>query len=226
MKLTVEQELGLGLVGAAAAVGLVFYRDEVVNVVSDIADRGTKLSTSKLDGLVVMPAPDELVAQAEQALGGSLAIGPYSSADVYAVIRMSRSEAGPRDNDLSRQVRMNVALNDAEELGWSLFDLITFSKHADSRGFFGRQEDGRRYASTNDPYGKDWQLFADVVNQRAQGIDLAQGGVKFVDTKSMGVQPGTGKWEDLVARWAKEGLHPYQLALEGLPSDLYIFKRG
>lgn len=222
--MTRDQELAAKLAAGAALGVALLYHEEIIATTKDVITRGARLTQTKLAGLVIPDDPDELAAAAEQVLGQSLAYGPYSSLDVYALIRMARSEAGARDNDISRKVRMHVAINDFEALGWQhLSSLFLYSTHPDSKGLFGSQEDGRRFATTRDPYAGDFLLAKEVIDERAQGVDLADGARKFVDRKSMGRQHGSGSWENLVARWGNEGLEPEQLTLPGLPDDFYVF---
>lgn len=227
--MTKNEELALQVALGAGVLGVIVFREEIVNSTKDLIGRGVKLTTSTLvDGLVI-ESPRDLAAEAEGVFGQPLAHGAYSSIDVYALARMARSEAGSRDNDISRKVRMHVTINQYEAASWArrLVDLITYSKNDASRGYFGEQSDGpRRVATTRDPYAGDVMLAWEVIDERANGIDLSEGATNFVDRKSMGKQKGSGSWDALVARWGASGLEPYQLELPGLPSDFYLFKKA
>lgn len=215
--------------GALLAVGagvLLFWRRELVNTTVDVITRGARLTQTKLNGedpAYIDTDPADLVAVAEDAFGGSLAHGAFSSLDVYALARMSRSEADARDGDLSRTARMHVALNDARDLQWSPSRLMLYSKNADANGYFGEQR-LRRYATTRDPYAGDVQLAWRAIDEDAQGLDPTGGAVKFVDRDSMGVQKGSGSFDALVERWAKEGLQPFNV--DGLTDNFVVFRRA
>jgi hypothetical protein len=223
-----DQDLAIDLAALAALGVAVFYREEIVNTTKDVVTRGARLTKSTLSDGLVLDAPEDLAAAAETAFGQPLARGEYSRLDVYALTRAARSEAGARDNDISRKVRMHVLINQYLDSSFSsLASLITYSKRADARGFFGEQSDGpRRVATTRDPYAGDVHLAWQVIDERSQGIDLAQGGTNFVDRKSMGKQKGSGTWEALLERWGAQGLEPFQLDYPGLPSDFYLFKKA
>lgn len=227
--MTKNEELLMQVALGAGALGVIVFHEQIVNTTKDLISRGVKLTTSTLvDGLII-ETPEELVTEAEATFGRPLAHGPYSSLDVYALARMARSEAGARDNDISRKVRMHVTINQYEAAAWArrLADLILYSKNDASRGFFGEQSDGpRRVATTRDPYAGDVLLAWEVMDERANGIDLSEGASNFVDVKSMGKQKGSGSYEALLERWGAKGLVPYQLDLPGLPSDFVLFRKA
>jgi hypothetical protein len=219
-----EQETGLVAAAALGVVGLLYHR-EIVATARDIVSRGARLTDTTLndrDPAWIEWEPADLAAQAESVFGQPFARAAFSSLGVYALARMSRSEAGPRDGDDSRRVRMHVALNDVAELGWELPRLFLFSKYDGADGHFGEQR-GRRYSTARDPYAGDILLAWQAIDDHAAGTDPTGGAVKFVDADSMGKQKGSTTWPALVERWGKEGLTPYNV--QGLGENFYVFRR-
>ena len=197
------------------------------NTIMDTITRGKRLTYTTLgaDGLIP-DDPAELAAQAGEVLGRDL------PQELYDLARMKRSEQGTDDGRL----RVHVALNDAEEHNWSTHFAITYSTNAAARGWYGEQftpadrapggqKSVRRYATTRDPYEGDVTIVERVLLERAQGLDPTGGAVKFVDRSSMGgVQEGSIAYDELVRRWAAEGLHPF--TVPGYPADLVVFRRA
>lgn len=213
--------LGLAVVGVTA-----YFHRPIINTVADVITRGKRLTNAPVDAAGIVRAdPGDLASAAMAVYGSNFAEGDYSALDVYALARMSRSEADRSDNNLSRTVRMHVALNDFAEVNWAdhLADLFLYSNDQDARGYFGTQTH-RRYATTNDPYEGDIRLAIQAIREQANGIDPSAGAVKFVDSAAMGgVQAGTGTWAALVERWEKDGLKPYNIV--GLPDQFFVFRR-
>lgn len=201
--------------GGGGVVGLV---DDVTNMIGDLVKRGQRLSQSpRLDSNGQVPLdPEELRAQAEATLGRPV------SMDAYALARMIRAEGGSGPVP-EKQARAWVALNDAHQHGWSLLYTI-----AGPDGLFGRQR-GWRYASgrderngdTSDPYENDLYVAESVL--ACVLPDNTGGAVKFVDIDSFGVQEGTGSYEDTVAKWAKDGLQPFEV--DGASAPFRVFRR-
>jgi hypothetical protein len=224
---TENQRLGvLAGAGVLGFVGLWFFSPRrIANVVADVVNRGELLTDTQLDDTGVIPFdPADLVEIASGVMGRPV------SADTYALARMRRSEMAIGESDDASALRIHVALNDLEDLntrrlfGWSAEDLITYSTHADHRGLFGEQNDGRRYASTKDPHVGDALLAEQVQQQHASGIDPTGGALKFVDRGSMGAQVGSGSYDNLVVKWAAENLEPS--TIPGYSENFVVFRRA
>lgn len=179
-----------------------------------------RLTTSHLDAHgIVRPSPADLLVEA-------LAVEPgIVGRDVYAMMRMLASEGAghPATWNLRLHVLMNDLddLNDRRHFGWTPHDLVVYSSMPVHRGWFGEQRNGRRYASTVDPTAEHLAPVAYMIWERTMGIDAAQGGLKFVDRAAMGVQRGSGSYDELVTRWATEGLRP-----RDIDGDFVVFRRG
>lgn len=213
------------LLGGAGLL-LFFWRREIVATTTDVITRGERLNHTQLndaDPAFIEDDPDVLVAEAAAVFGQDFAHGGYSALDVYALARMSRSEADSRDGELSRTARIHVALNDARALGWTPARLMLFSKNADANGFFGEQNH-RRYSTARDLYAGDIHYVWRAIDEDQAGQDPTGGAVKFVDKDSMGVQRGSGSFDSLVTRWASEGLQPYNV--DGLTDNFVVFRRA
>ncbi len=224
--MTRSEELALWAVGVVG--GLVLWqRKSIMSTITDTVNRGKRLtySTIRPDG-VVSDDPADLVDQASATLGREL------PQEIYDLARMKRSEQGTDDGRL----RVHVALNDAAENNWSTHFAITYSTNPTAKGRYGEQftpasrapggvKSVRRYATAKDPYEGDVSIVESVLLDRAQGIDPTGGAVKFVDRGALGgVQEGSGSYEDIVSRWATEGLHPF--TVPGYPDDLVVFRRA
>lgn len=179
-----------------------------------------KLTLSTVDSHgIVRPSPAELLIEAR-------AVEPdVVDANTYAAMRMLASEDARHPKTWN--LRCHVMLNDLDDLNarhpdwdWNVHDLIVYSSMSIHRGWFGKQEWGRRYASTEDPTREHLIAYVQVLVERLQGIDNAQGGVKFADREAMGKQHGSGSFEALVSRWAAERLVPTDCG-----DGLYTFKR-
>lgn len=210
---------GAGLLALA-----VWQRGTVVDVVK----RGRKLTDAPVgsSGKVDM-YPAALAAEASRRLGRNVAT------TVYAGARMVRSEGSS-----AARVRMHVAINDANELGWDLLRLFTYSTADWARGWFGaqftpavrdalgklvREKSVRRYATSKDPYEGDVVAVEQALAEHQAGIDPTGGAVKFVDKSSFGVQTGTGSYAEIVQRWGADGLRPFNVP--GYSDDLVVFRR-
>ncbi len=175
-----------------------------VHVVEDVVERGARLTTSTIgqNGLV-NESPALLLAQACAALGRDI------TQEAYALARMARSEADPRDGDENRRWRMWTARNDGDAHGWSVFQTVTAATGGGH--VYGGQIPGRRYSTARDPYESDLVL-AEQVLSADWSEDPTGGAVKFADPGALGgVQPGTPSYAALVDRWGAEGLTPEPL---------------
>jgi hypothetical protein len=205
---------GLALVGGAAAiVGTETGRSIVV----DLTNRGRRLTSTTMDGNGnITVAPDELAAQAAELLGRQV------STEAYAMARMFRSEEGSSGAVVKRLLGW-VAINDADELGWDLVQLFTYSTVASRKGHFGQQL-SRRYSTVQDPYENDLAVAELVLAERdGDKGDPTAGAVKFVNKNAFASQAGASNYETVRAQWAKEGLSPTLIA--GAPDNLVFFRR-
>jgi len=186
---------------------------DALNVVTDFAGRGERLTTCQVDDAgVVTDDPDALVAAA------SAAVGYDVSRDAYALARMCRSEEGSADT-LTKVRLCNVAQNQAAQLGFTVWDLMLFHKTSTRAGRFGKQISGR-FSTVKDPYESDLA----AAYQALQLGDQTGGALNFVDRRAFGVQEGATSFDATVASWAKEGKQPG--TLPGSPSSLVFFWRG
>lgn len=221
-----DRDLWIGVAGFGALVGglqlagfnpvgqITAAAGDAGFMVTDVFARGDQLSFGTLgpDGVVV-DDPETLRLAASSRYGSDI------DKNVYALARMVRSEGAKQGN-----YRVHVALNDLAALGWpDAFTLITYSTNAAKKGKYGEQAT-RRYASPKDPYTGDVQTVLQAIDQHDSGFDPTGGATKFVDKDSFGVQAGTGSYEDLVARWAPDGLIPYNMP--DVTSNLVFFKKG
>ncbi len=220
----VKREDGLILGGAALAAIAFWKKDEIKEAIVDVITRGRRLTVAPVGPQgVVETLPAALVAAA------SLVLGRTITQESYDLGRMARSEGAA-----AGRIRMHVALNDAAAHSWSLHFTITYSTNDQAKGLYGEQytpaarapgglSSVRRYSTAKDPYEGDVVLAERVQLERAQGLDPTGGAVKFLDRESLKVQEGAGSYEDTVAKWAKEGLAPFNLP--GYPDDLVVFRR-
>lgn len=208
-----DEEKTLALVGAGGLVALAFWKGPlIVTNVVDVFERGRRLNHTTLnDQDFIDDDPDSLVAEAESVMGISI------GRDIYAMARSGRSEGAD-----GMEYRMHVFLTQAGGLD-NVFNLTVRSTHAYADGRFGEQL-GRRWASSRDPYEGDVRLALKVAADRAAGIDPTGGATNFVDRDSFGVQAGTGRYDALVAKWAGQGLVPYNLP--GATSNFVLFRPG
>ncbi len=174
---------------------------------------------------IIPDDPAELAAQAGAVMGRDL------PQELYDLARMLRSEKGNDDGRL----RVHVALNDAAAHNWSTHFTITYSTNASAKGWYGEQftpadrapggvKSVRRYSTARDPYEGDIAIVEQVLLERAQGIDPTGGAEKFVDRSSLGAQEGSSSYDDIVARWASEGLQPF--TVPGYSDDFVVFRRA
>lgn len=175
-----------------------------------MATRGRRLTSSPApsDGSRLQIYPSDLARVAEELLGRPVSV------ESYALARMIASEAGSGPVP-EKQAIASVALNDARAHGWSLLYTL-----AGPTGLFGPQR-GWRYATSRDPYEQDLQV-AEAVLAGELG-DNTGGATKFVHAGAFGVQEGTGSYDDLVARWGREGLVPDWVP--GTRDDFRVFRR-
>lgn len=213
-----------GLLGVGGLYVYSRYNNQSLTfTVSDPIMRGQKLSSTVLSHGIIPDDPEILRQQA------SIALGRDISNDVLALARMIRSEGASQG-----ELRGHVALNDLNDLGWtSLFYLLTYATD-NRKGHYGEQyapadniypsTSVRRYSTSRDPYAGDVYLAEKILNDRAIGIDKANGATKFVDKNSFGVQEGTGSYADLEQKWEADGLQPFSLPEYG--TDIVLFKKG
>jgi hypothetical protein len=205
---------GLAVLGGVLALG---GTEQGRNLVVDLTLRGRRLSRTNLDqDLKIAVDPAELARAAAQLLGRAVEPG------AYALGRMLRSEEGSSGPEVKRLLAW-VCMNDAEELGWSLLKVLTFSTVAQRKGYFGKQIT-RRYSTAQDPYEQDLLIAEAALDERDQGSgDPTAGSVKFVNKKAFSSQAGASSYEAVRDRWAKEGLSPTLIA--GAPTNLVFFRR-
>lgn len=192
--------------------------EEVGNVIRDYTSRGKRLTVSpRMVNNQVPTYPANLLAEAQATLGRDI------SMDAYALARMIRAEGGSGPVP-EKQARAWVAVNDSRAHGWSMLYTIAGPDY-----LFGQQR-GWRYASgrdertggTVDPFENDLNVAEAVLS--GELADNTGGATKFVDIDSFGVQPGTGTYEETVAKWRREsGLEPFEV--EGARAPFRVFRR-
>ncbi len=194
---------------------------------TDPIKRGTKVTNGTLtDYGYVTPDVASLVRLASAALGRPV------TADALSLARMARSEGIAQG-----ELRMHIALNDLDDLGWSSVTyLLTYSTDPNRKGTYGSQfspafpdagydvKSVRRYATSKDPYTSDIELAEKVLRDRANGIDKANGAVKFLDKSSFGVQEGTGSADAKIAEWEGDGLQSF--TVPGYGDDFVLFRKA
>lgn len=198
---------------ALALLAAWLFGRKAVDTVLDLTKRGRRLSVSNLEGGVILESPEALRAQAQDILGRPVDL------ETYALARMIRSEAGSAPGAEKLAVA-HVAQNDAAELGRELFWVLTYNKQRGGSGMFGEQRGGR-YATSRDPYENDYAA-AEAVQNRSHP-DHTGGAVKFVHLSAFGVQPGTMSADEVIEKWAREGLVPRQV--DGTSASFRVFVR-
>lgn len=217
--------------GAAALVGLAVWKGPAIaagvvvgaGYVTNMFTRGNKLYDSTVDDAgVVTDDPEVLRMQAEAVLGYS------ADLDTLALATMGRSEGVDGE-----EARMHVALNDLADLQRtygtrvysSISALMLHSKNAAADGHFSEQYLGKRYSTAKPAYEGDYHLAEKVRADRADGIDITDGALKFVDKTSFATQRGaTETYDQKVAEWAEAGLEPG--AVDGASSNFVVFRRA
>ena len=189
------------------ALALLFALSGGGDVVIDVARRGRRLTDA--------PGETEETPDALAAAAGAV-VGREVTPEAYVLARMLRSEAGS-GNLVHKSAVAHVALNDANEHGWSLLHTLMVHNDGDRLG----AQRGGRYATSRDPYEVDLEVAEAVMGGRL--ADPTNGAVKFVHVSAFGVQPGTTTFDDVVVRWAREGLVPSEV--DGAGSDLRVFRR-
>lgn len=205
---------GLAALGGAAAV---LGTEQGRRFVTDLTRRGPRLGHTEVDENLNVPATPEVLARRAAAI-----LGRPVTAAAYGLARMVRSEEGNAGPEVKRLL-VHVALNDAAALKWDVVRLLTHSTVEIRRGFFGKQL-SRRYSTARDPYEVDLLVAERALEERGRGADPTGGAVKFVDRRAFGIQPGTRTYADVVAKWAREGLEPFNLP--GAPEDLVFFRKA
>lgn len=214
--------------GVALLVGVAIWKKDTIQaVIMDTITRGKRLTYTDLgDDGQIPDDPADLAAQAADVLGRD-----SLPQDVYDLARMARSEKGNDDGSL----RVHIAINDAESHNWSTHFTVTYSTNATAKGRYGEQftpadrapggvSSTRRYSTAQDPYEGDVTIVEQVLLQRAQGIDPTGGAVKFVDRAALSSQEGARSYDAIVASWAQEGLHPFNVP--GYPDDFVVFRKA
>lgn len=200
------------LAGAVLLAFLIFFGGPVV---VDLVVRGARLTRatwSDADPLTIAEDPEDLAEAASDVAGQVIGV------DEYALARMVRSEQPRGSSDVSTAL-VHTALNDARAHGWTVLHTVTVSSVASRTGRFGNQTT-RRYSTKDDPFDGDLYVVRVAMAMHAGGDDVTGGALKFVDRDAF----SGGKYDAVVAAWAKEGLTPYNLP--GLPSDQVFFRRG
>ena len=182
----------------------------------NLTRRGKRLNDTSLDGDGNVTADPETLAVEAAAV-----VGRPVDLNAYALARMLRSEEGSQPPEVKRLLA-HVALNEAAARRVSLLQLLTNSTVASRTGKFGRQR-SRWAATTWSPYEIDLGVAEEVIAE-GQSLDPTGGARRFVDRLAFGVQPGTGSYADLVAKWAKEGLMPARIP--PAPLRLVFFRYG
>lgn len=216
--------------GGAALLGVAIWQREAI---VDFVGKGRQLTDVPVGPGGIVPATPAALAAAAAAL-----LGRPVTAEAYALARMIRSEGATE-----WRLRGHVAINDAEDLGWMLLRVLTYSTAAWAAGSFGpqftpaitrtddegglitaREKSVRRYTTSRDPFEADLVHAETVLAEHVAGTDPTGGAVKFVDRSSFGAQAGTGSYQALVDRWAQEGLRPF--TVPGYSDDLVVFRRS
>ena len=227
MSKTHDEELAI--VGGGLLLATLMFARPAARAVVDLTTRGKRLSHSTMVNDVVVESPAALAGEAAATFGL-----PFSR-DVYALMRMVRSEGGSSDE---KRLKVHVALNDAKALGWSWERLMTYADNLDlpggqahptANGHYGRQytnkltpRAGRRYSTAADPYENDARIVLTALDEHNAGIDPTGGARKFLDKDAMGGgQPGTSSYEAKAAQWRSEGWEPTPIA----GTDLVLFHR-
>jgi hypothetical protein len=188
----------------------------------NLVGRGNKLSDSTLTNDVVEEIPDVLIDMASAVLGFT------ADLDTYSLARMGRSEGVD-----GMEYRMHVALNDLRDLQSSYGNfvyssvtaLMIHSKIERADGHYSRQNLGKRYATTKDPYEADYALAQKVMADSVAGIDPTGGATKFVDKSGpFNVDGEETDYAGLVTAWAKDGLTP--ATLPGATDNFVVFRRA
>lgn len=186
---------------------------DAVNFVTDVTTRGQRLTISTPDANgVIREAPSDLVDLASSNLGRPI------DPEAYALARMCRSEEGAADT-LTKVRLCNVAQNQAQALGWSVWELMLFHTTASRAGRFGKQISGR-FSTSQDPYENDL-----AAAEQAQALgDQTDGALNFADKRAFGIQIGSATFEDFKVTLGGEGKNAG--TLPDSPSHLVFWWRG
>ncbi len=216
--------------GAAALLGLAVWKGPAIaagvvvgaGYVTNVFTRGNKLYDSTVDAAgVVTEDPDVLRMQAEAVLGYA------ADLDTLALATMGRSEGVD-----GMEARMHIALNHLEELqrtyGMGVYSsiaaLMLHSKNAAADGHFSEQYLGKWASTAHAPYEGDYHLAEKVRRDRAAGIDVTGGALRFVDKDAFASQRGAKKtYDQVVAAWGAEGYEPG--SVDGASSNFVVFRR-
>lgn len=221
------------LVGTLSAVGFILWKWGIaapslaVGWVSNVFNRGNQLSYGTVTDGIVQEIPEVLANQAEAVLGFT------PDRDTLALARMGRSEGVD-----GMEYRMHVVLNDMASLlsqGHTAYSgvekYLTYSRNESANGHFSIQGDGKRAASTHDPFEGDYALAQKVISDHDSGIDPTNGATKFVDKSGPFYihDPSTGQsvktdYAGIVAAWGADGYTPDD-NLPGATSNFVIFNK-
>lgn len=223
------------IVGGTAAVGFILWKWGIAapivaaGWVQNVFDRGNQLSYSTVtktsEGKIVNEDPSVLNDMASGVLGQT------ADLDTYSLARMGRSEGVD-----GMEYRMHVVLNDMADLtskGYTAYSTITkymtHSKIAAANGHYSSQNEGKRTASTEDPFEGDYALAQKVIADHDSGIDPTNGATKFVDKSGPFYihDPNTGDtvktdYAGIVAAWGADGYVPND-SLPGASSNFVVF---
>lgn len=186
---------------------------DAVNLVADFAGRGARLTTCHTDADgIVTDRPEDLLAAASATLGRDI------DGNAYAAARMARSEEGSADT-LTKVRLINVAINQAQALGWTVWELMLFHKNNARQGHFGRQISGR-FSTVQDPYESDL-----AAAEQAFAIeDQTSGATNFADKRAFGIQEGSTTFEAFKVSLGGEGKNAG--TFPDSPSHLVFWWRG
>lgn len=224
--------------GAAALLGLAVWKgpqiaDGVAQVaagvvvgagyVTNMFTRGNKLYDSTVDAAgVVTDDPDVLRMQAEAVLGYA------ADLDTLALATMGRSEGVD-----GMEARMHIALNHLDELqrqyGTGVYSsisaLMLHSKNPAADGHFSEQYLGKWASTSKAAYEGDYHLAEKVRADRANGIDITDGALRFVDKDAFSSQRGATKtYAQVVAKWGADGYVPGSVA--DATDNFVVFRRA
>ena len=188
------------LVAMAVLALVVLTSPLTIPVITDVVERGAKLSDStNVDG-VIAEGPEVLATMMSAVAGREVSV------DACSLARMVRSEQG-RSGQITKVLCCHVVANQAAAEGRSITAICLL--HSDPRrsGHYGEQITGR-VATDEDPYESDLAAAEHALAERAEGIDRTAGATNFVNRGAFGVQPGTTSFEELRARWAARGKVP------------------
>lgn len=144
---------GIGLLGIG---GVFVVSPEARFVVADPIKRGSKLTLAPMDERGVVTIEPSLLASTARFVDSSI------TDEEYALARMIRSEKASQGEALA-----HVALNDAENLNWTLLRLLTYSTKPWSNGLFGKQFSAQYRSASG---GSTWNVKDAAKNDNGKPI--------------------------------------------------------